>query len=102
MQQLVLIGRKITTTSSSLTEDFQIMKAFNVRINPPKAYNIIEVTWHAPPLDSLKCNCDVSYNLNLAGCDGIFRINQGNFLLAFADHVCGCHLTWQSLLLFSR
>ncbi|MCI76711.1 ribonuclease H protein, partial [Trifolium medium] len=37
---------------------FCILKAFNIKINPPKAPDIIEVLWQPPILHWFKCNTD--------------------------------------------
>ncbi|RHN73363.1 putative ribonuclease H-like domain, ankyrin repeat-containing domain-containing protein [Medicago truncatula] len=74
-----------TVASSSIT-DFIIMKKFNVSIHPPKAPRIIEVVWHPPIFDWIKCNTDGAATNVSSSCGGIFRNKDSMFLLCFAEN----------------
>ncbi|XP_058728727.1 uncharacterized protein LOC131600410 [Vicia villosa] len=76
--------------------DFDILKAFQIRINPPKAPLLREIFWNPPPVNWMKCNVDGSFvhNTPSSGCGGIFRNCSGDFCLAFTEP-----LSWNSSLL---
>ncbi|XP_058746959.1 uncharacterized protein LOC131619937 [Vicia villosa] len=87
--QLLSSAHISKATSHISISDFNLLKAFNIKIRPPRAPNIVEVIWHPPSLGWIKCNCDGAYNDNglSTACGVIFRDHRGNFLLAFADTV---------------
>jgi ribonuclease HI len=63
------------------------LKAFKVGIHHPKAPRILEIIWHPPILDWIKCNTDGSAlgSPGPSACGGLFRDNNGNHLGSFAD-----------------
>lgn len=81
-----LSGNNILATSSSSMYDFTIIKKFNITLHPPRAPQIIEVLWHPPILNWIKCNSDGSSTSISSGCGGIFRNHNSDFLLCFAEN----------------
>jgi ribonuclease HI len=81
-----LCGNLTTDVASSNISNFVILKKFNVTLHPPRAPKIIEVIWKPPPPNWVKCNTDGSSNNLLSSCGGIFRDNNSNTLLCFAEH----------------
>jgi len=71
---------------SSAISDFIILKKLNVCIHPPKAPRIIEVIWHPPIFQWIKCNTDGSASNNTSSCGGLFRDKDSKFILYFADN----------------
>lgn len=67
--------------------DFFILKKLNVNLHPRKAPKIIGVLWLPPILDWLKCNTDGSSNNHSSSCGGIFRNNNVDFMLCFAENI---------------
>jgi ribonuclease HI len=67
--------------------DFCILKKFNIKIHPPKPPSIKEVIWSPPPLGWLKCNSDGAFDTITASCGGIFRNQQADFVIAFAERI---------------
>jgi len=53
---------------------------------PPKAPQIIEVLWKPPPPNWVKCNTNGSSTSLSSSCGGIFRDNNSNYLLCFAEN----------------
>lgn len=56
-------------------------------LHPPNAPKIIEVIWHPPIKNWIKCNTDGSSNLYNSSCGGIFRNSDADCLLCFAENV---------------
>ncbi|KAI5418146.1 hypothetical protein KIW84_042686 [Lathyrus oleraceus] len=89
-------------TPSTSMEDLNLLKAFNIKVKPPRGPQI-KGLWHPPSTGWTKCNCDDAYKHDdlPTGCDGIFRNQSGNFIFAFADfgylaiflldRICGGH-----------
>jgi len=73
--------------ASSAISDFIILKKLNVCIHPPKAPRIIEVIWHPPIFQWIKCNTDGSSSNNTSSCGGLFRDKDSKFILCFADNI---------------
>ena len=80
-------GNNTKAAASSSMSEFVIMKKFNVNIHPPNAPKIIEVIWHPPINNSIKCNSDGSSNSLTSSRGGIFRNSNVDFLLGFAENV---------------
>jgi len=55
--------------------DFVVLKAFNINTHHPNAPKIMEVFWHPPIINWVKCNTDATSlgNPGSAACVGIFR-----------------------------
>ncbi|XP_058761813.1 uncharacterized protein LOC131635226 [Vicia villosa] len=51
-------GNTTPKVGSNSVLDFQFLKSFNVKVNPPKAFIVKEFSWHPPVLNWLKCNTD--------------------------------------------
>jgi hypothetical protein len=64
-------------TSSTIT-DFVILKAFKVDTHYQRAPRIVEVTWHPPIHNWVKCNTDSTAlgRPGPAACAGILRNNH--------------------------
>ncbi|KAI5424642.1 hypothetical protein KIW84_030724 [Lathyrus oleraceus] len=86
MSQTKMVRNNDVNHSSISISYFVLIKAFGVKIPPPRAPNIKEVIWSPPSRGWFKCNCDGAYSpdTNDSGCGDIFRNNYGDFLLAFA------------------
>ncbi|GAU30382.1 hypothetical protein TSUD_57940 [Trifolium subterraneum] len=80
-------GNSTNCTSTGNIRDFCILKAFNIKVNPPKAPVIIEVLWQPPILHWFKCNTDGAAlgAPGQAACGGIFRDSTGDYIGCFAD-----------------
>ena len=74
------------TASSSISE-FALIKKFNINLHPPRAPQIIDVTWQPPIPHWIKCNTDGASSSLTASCGGIFRDSAADFLLGFAENV---------------
>jgi len=81
-----LSGNSSTLAASSSIAEFVILKKFDVKINPPKSYNIKEVIWSPPIFNWVKCNTDgaAQGNPGSAACGGIFRNSDADLLGAFS------------------
>ncbi|CAL5194869.1 unnamed protein product [Lathyrus oleraceus] len=84
-----MVGNNDVNHSSISISNFVLIKAFDVKISPPRAPNIKEVIWSPPSRGWLKCNCDEAYSpdTNDNGCGDIVRNNCGDFLLALAIYL---------------
>jgi len=82
-----LAGNITNATVTSCLQKFTFIKKFNIIIHSPKAPQIIEVIWQPPIQYWVKCNTDGAVNSSSASSGGIFKDNEGNFLLAFAKKV---------------
>jgi ribonuclease HI len=82
-----LSGNEASKVTGSFILDFTVLKAFKVGIHHPKAPRILEIIWHPPILDWIKCNTDGSAlgSPGPSACGGLFRDNNGNHLGSFAD-----------------
>ncbi|GAU32660.1 hypothetical protein TSUD_218370 [Trifolium subterraneum] len=71
------------------TQEFVILKAFNVSVHHPKAPVIKEILWHPPLYNWIKCNTDGAAldSPGLASCGGIFRDYTANFLGGFSINI---------------
>jgi len=65
-----------------------ILKAFKVDCHLPKAPRIIEVLWHSPVFNWIKCNTDGTAlgAPSLSACAAISRNNLGQCIGCFADN----------------
>ena len=88
---LIISGTSLSANSSSLKafssiSDFVILRAFSVKMNYGNAPKIIEVLWHPPIMQWLKCNIDGASkgNPGPSACGGIFRNSTADFMGAFA------------------
>jgi hypothetical protein len=66
--------------------DFTILKNFSINGHPPKAPSIIEVVWHPPYINWIKCNTDGAATNGNSACGGIFRNQMVEFLGGFAEN----------------
>ncbi|KAI5446240.1 hypothetical protein KIW84_014180 [Lathyrus oleraceus] len=88
-----LTRNNIIAVSSSSRYEFQMLKVFNIKVNPPNVPQILEFFWQPPPLRLAKCNCDEAFTMssNKTDCGGIFRGNHEKFcwslLLQFSGHI---------------
>jgi hypothetical protein len=82
-----LSGNNTKKVASNSIRDFIILKKFNVNIHNPKVSIVKEIVWHPPLLNCVKCNIDGASkgNPGLSSCGGIFRNNDADFLLGFAE-----------------
>jgi ribonuclease HI len=83
-----LSGNKTKQVFRNSMTDFSILKKFNVSIHPPRAPSIVEVIWHPPCLNWLKCNTDGAANTTLSACGGVFRNHNADFVAGFAEFLC--------------
>lgn len=74
--------------------DFEILKDFQVNVNPHRSPLIKEIFLAPSPLSWLKANVDGSFASNSMGCDISFRKSTYGFALGFAKP-----LPWLSSLL---
>lgn len=83
--QNVLTWTNTKVNVSSSLDDLQIIKAFKIHATLPHAPKIIEMLWHHPHFDWMKCNCDGVYRLDslLAGCGWIFLKQSWKFRACF-------------------
>jgi ribonuclease HI len=79
-------GNNSKAVASSSITDFAVLKKFHVDIHPPKAPKIIEVLWHPPIFQWIKCNTDGSSNDVTSSCGGIFSDKDLTFLCCFAEN----------------
>jgi hypothetical protein len=56
-------------------QEFQLLKAFSIKVIPPNVPRIKEVYWYPPKACWVKCNIDGTALVcpGLAACGGIFR-----------------------------
>jgi ribonuclease HI len=82
-----LSGNSTSKVSNNSIRDFIILKKFNVTIHHPKAPQIKEVIWHPPIHSWLKCNIDGASkgNPGVSGCGGIFRNEEAEAVICFAE-----------------
>jgi len=91
IQTLVtLTGNYTKLTASSSMRDFEIIKKFNININPPKAHTIKEIIWHPPILNWIICNTDGAFISSASSCGGIFRTSNVELLYCFAENLLVC------------
>ncbi|KAI5414940.1 hypothetical protein KIW84_040408 [Lathyrus oleraceus] len=62
-----------------------VIKAFNAKLHPPKAPDIIEVIWKHHVDVWLKCNTYGSFSTDMASCGGLFRKSLSDFLFDFLE-----------------
>ncbi|KAK2364505.1 hypothetical protein QL285_089371 [Trifolium repens] len=82
-----LSGNNTKKVASNSIRDFIILKKFNVNIHNPKVSTVKEIVWQPPLLNCVKCNIDGASkgNPGLSSCSGIFRNNDVDILLCFAE-----------------
>jgi hypothetical protein len=82
-----LSGNNTKKVASNSIRDFIILKKFNVNIHNPKVSIVKEIVWQPPLLNCVKCNIDGASkgNPGLSSCGGIFRNNDADLLLCFAE-----------------
>jgi ribonuclease HI len=82
-----LSGNNTKKVASNSIRDYIILKKFNVNIHNPKVSIVKEIVWQPPLLNCVKCNIDGASkgNPGLSSCGGIFRNNNVDFLLGFAE-----------------
>ncbi|GAU21095.1 hypothetical protein TSUD_10120 [Trifolium subterraneum] len=68
------------------SRDFTILKRFSINVHLPKAPSIIEVIWHPPYINWVKCNTDGAATNDKSACGGIFRNQMVEFLGGFAEN----------------
>jgi len=70
-----LSGNLTKSVTGPTIRDFVILKAFNINTHHPNVPKIIEVFWHPPIQNWVKCNTDGASigNPGVAACAGIFR-----------------------------
>jgi hypothetical protein len=68
---------------------FKSSKYLKLTCIPPCALGIIEVIWHPPIFDWIKCNTGGTSlgNPCLSACGGSFRNNRGDFLGSFVVNI---------------
>lgn len=88
----MLPGNNVINLPSILIMNFSLIKAFGIQMGPPHTPNITEVIWSPPKTGWVKGNCEGTFypNTNISGCGGIFRNNNGDFLLAFIEKLQIC------------
>jgi hypothetical protein len=59
--------------ASTSIRDFTLLKAFKVRLNPPKITFLKEVIWQPPPPHWIKCNVGGAYSSTASACGGLFK-----------------------------
>jgi hypothetical protein len=84
---VTLAGNHTNSLASSSIRDFSLLKAFNVRLNPPKPTSLKEVIWQPPLPHWIKCNVDGAYSSNASACGGIFRNCNADFICGFASRL---------------
>ena len=84
-----LSGKNTSKAACNSITELSILKTFNIAIHPPKAPKIIEVLWHPPIFDWVKCNTDgAACGIpSKATCGGIFRNNEAEFIGCFAQNL---------------
>ncbi|GAU15839.1 hypothetical protein TSUD_236550, partial [Trifolium subterraneum] len=82
-------GNATLKTASTSMSDFSILKAFNIKVHPPKAPLVKEFLWHPPVFNWIKCNTDgASIGVPaMAACGGIFRNSRSDHLGSFAFNI---------------
>jgi ribonuclease HI len=82
-----ITGNNTKKVSSNSLRDFSFLKFFNITIHTPRVPCLKEVIWMPPALNWIKCNTDGASigNPGLASCGGVFRDQNADFLLAFAE-----------------
>jgi ribonuclease HI len=78
-------GNKTKQIFRNSMTDFSILKKFNISIHPPRAPSIVEIIWHPPCLNWLKCNTDGAANSTVSACGGVFRNHNADFVAGFAE-----------------
>jgi ribonuclease HI len=85
-----LSSNKTKLTFTTSMRDFCILKKFNVLIHPPKAPSIVEVIWHPPIFNWIKCNTDGASNNISSSCGGVFRNHSADLVACFAENLPHC------------
>jgi ribonuclease HI len=82
-----LTGNNTKKVASNSIRDFIVLKHFKVCTHNPKTPIVKEIFWNPPLLNWVKCNIDGASkgNPGLSSCGGIFRNNEADFLLCFAE-----------------
>ena len=75
ISNMALSGNSTSKCSNNSISDFAVLKAFDLKILPPKAPPIREVLWQPAIQDWIKCNSDgaSSRMLGRTACGGMFR-----------------------------
>jgi len=73
LASVILVGNYTKLIASSSMRDFEIIKKFNINIDPPKAPTIKEIIWHPLILNWIKCNTPVAFTSSASSCEGMFR-----------------------------
>ena len=63
-----LSGNLTSAVTSPAIRDFVVLKAFRIETHLPNAPKIVEVLWHPPIHNWIKCNTDGAFQGNLAYC----------------------------------
>jgi len=85
MSNTALSGNLSKKVAYANVPNFMLLRKFNVKLNPPKAPQVIEIIWHPPLPNWTKCNTDGSTINNLSTCGGIFRNSRSKYLLCFSE-----------------
>jgi ribonuclease HI len=85
-----LSGNNTKQIFRSSMADFRILKYFKVIVHPPKAPSIVEVLWHPPSHNWIKCNSDGASTNLASACGGIFRNHSADLVACFAENLGSC------------
>jgi hypothetical protein len=82
-----LSGNNTRKIASGSIRDFIVLKHFKINIHNLFAPIVKEILWHPPLPNWIKCNIDGASkgNPGSSSCGGIFRNNEADFLLCFAE-----------------
>jgi ribonuclease HI len=82
-----LTGNNTKKVASNSIRDFIVLKHFKISIHNPKTSIVKEIFWNPPLPNWIKCNIDGASkgNPGLSSRGGIFRNNEADFLLCFAE-----------------
>lgn len=82
-----LSGNNTKKVASGSIRDFIVLKHFKINIHNPSIPIVKEILWQPPLPNWIKCNIDGASkgNPGLSSCGGIFRNNEADFLMCFAE-----------------
>ena len=83
------LSLKTKKLAYNFISEFSILKNFNITIHLPKPPNIIEVVWHPPTFNWIKCNIDraAAGTSSMAACGGLFRNQKAICIGCFAQNL---------------
>ncbi|XP_058753249.1 uncharacterized protein LOC131626447 [Vicia villosa] len=85
-----LVGTWTNHTFRNSSDNFRILKLFDIPVHPPRTTLTKEIFW-TPPLENwVKVNTDGAANNVSSACGGIFRSSTCDFIVGFSENL-GLH-----------